>query len=255
MIRRSLLQVTVLVATVAMSSHSAAAGIPVIDGTNLIQSTMTALQTLRIEMEQVKANLTAAQQLQTQLKMVQAAGSGDVSAALSLASTQSTALRNLATASQATYGSVSQFRGYVDNLNYTYQTTATQGNFTQWLQGRQALADAGDVRAKAMMQQGETLINQLSTDMAARQSALVQAQSAVGQLQATQATSRQLDLLAAQQSDLKLLLASAHQERQVEKLEDLAERRAKAQIAIDQEAQRRAAEAQFRSRQHAAPNF
>ena len=49
MIRRSLLQVTVLVVTVAMSSHSAAAGIPVIDGTNLIQSTMTALQTLRIE--------------------------------------------------------------------------------------------------------------------------------------------------------------------------------------------------------------
>ncbi|SDD57045.1 P-type conjugative transfer protein TrbJ [Cupriavidus sp. YR651] len=196
-------------ASFAIASSAHATGFPVIDISNLIQNTMTALQSVKDEVYQ---NTNIAYQYKMMAnQLLQATGLdpsqlteqlGALQSEISSNETYGGALKDL-------YGSLS---GNADYLNRVQSMVVSSGKSPgQWFEDQRTLLNNGDKTAKNLFKLGTSVFN--NTEAVAKRREKIQKQMKLSPTaQATaQTTNQMLDVLASQNSDMLQLMSAKTQ--------------------------------------------
>lgn len=193
--------------TFASSAH--AAGLPVIDVTNLIQNTMTALQSVKDEVYQ-NTNITYQYKMMAN-QLLQSTGldGAALTEQLGALNNEISSNERYGSALKDLYGSLS---GNTDYLNRVQSMMVSSGKTpSQWFEDQAALLSNGDKTAKNMFNLGTTVFK--NTEATAKRRETIQKQMKLSPTaQATaQTTNQMLDVLASQNSDLLQLMSAKTQ--------------------------------------------
>jgi type IV secretion system protein TrbJ len=215
------------------------ATLPVIDPTNLIQNTKTAISAVKGEVYQ-DTNITY--QYQMMLNQLKQAVNLNPAAMLAQATTITndiTSLTKYTTALKSLYG------GLQDNAQYATKVQAliTQSGKTpaQWFSDQSTLISNNDTTAKQLFQQGNDVISHVSALAKRRQEIQDQLNMSPTAEATAQLTTHMLDIVASQNSDLLQMMASKQQKdavaQSVKTADDQANNTAKAalQTQLDQQ--------------------
>ncbi|CAG2155405.1 conjugal transfer protein TrbJ [Cupriavidus numazuensis] len=196
-------------ATLVLSSAANATGLPVIDVANLVQTTMSAMQSLKDEVYQNTNVVYQYKMMANQL--LQATG---------LDASQLTEQLN------AIKGDIGQYEVYGASLKDVYGAVSDNGDYlkrvqsmmissgktpAQWFDDQRALLNGGDKTAKNLFNLGATVFK--NTQAAAKRRQKIQDQmNLTPTAQATaQTTNQMLDVLASQNSDVLQLMSARAQ--------------------------------------------
>nr|WP_315595547.1 conjugal transfer protein TrbJ [uncultured Cupriavidus sp.] len=190
----------------AFAANAHAAGLPVIDVTNLIQNTMTALQSVKDEVYQ-NTNITYQYKMMAN-QLLQSTGLDATQLTEQLGSLQSEISNNEVYGGvlKDLYGSIS---GNADYLNRVQSMMVSSGKTqTQWFDDQRTLLTNGDKTAKNLFSLGTNVFN--NTDALAKRREKIQKQMRLSPTaQATaQTTNQMLDVLASQNSDMLQLMSA-----------------------------------------------
>jgi len=196
-------------ASFTLSSVAHAAGLPVIDVTNLIQNTMTALQSVKDEVYQ-NTNITYQYKMMAN-QLLQSTGL-DASALEQQLSALNEQISNNETYSNVLKDLYGGLSGNTDYLNRVQSMIVSSGKSpTQWFEDQSTLLDNGDKTAKNLFNLGSTVFK--NTEATAKRREKIQKQLKLSPTaQATaQSTGQMLDVLAGQNSDLLQLMSAKAQ--------------------------------------------
>jgi len=198
-----------LAASLSLSSLAHASGFPVIDVANLLQTTRTALQSVKTE---IYENTNIAYQYKMMAnQLLQATGMDPVHLAEQLDAIKDDigkydvygmTLKDL-------YGTISENADY---LNKVQSMVAASGKSNdQWLDDQRTLLSNGDKTAKNLFSLGNTVVKNVQTQAKRRQKIQKEMKLTGTAQAAAEATNEMLDVLANQNSDLLQMMSAKTQ--------------------------------------------
>jgi type IV secretion system protein TrbJ len=200
------------VATAALAfgfASTAHAQLAVIDPTNLIQNTMTAIGAVKGEVYQ---DTNIAYQYQMMLNQLKQATNLNPAAMLAQANTIS---NDLSTLNKYTDTMKSLYGGLQSNAEYAtkVQSLITQSGktTTQWYNDQATLISNNDQTAKQLFQQGNDVISHVSALAKRRQEIQDQLNMSPTAEATAQLTTHMLDIVASQNSDMLQMMATKQQ--------------------------------------------
>lgn len=203
---KSLVAATVMTLGLVQQGH---AQLAVIDPTNLIQNTLSAIGAVKGEVYQ---DTNIAYQYQMMLNQLKQAVNLNPSAMLAQATTITndiTSLNKYTDSLKALYG------GLQDNAQYAtkVQSLITQSGktTTQWFNDQSTLIANNDTTAKQLFQQGNDVISHVSVLAKRRQEIQDQLNMSPTAEATAQLTTHMLDIVASQNGDLLQMMASKQQ--------------------------------------------
>lgn len=196
-------------ASFTLSSLAHAGGFPVIDVTNLIQNTMTALQSVKDEVYQ---NTNIAYQYKMMAnQLLQSTGLD--AAALE----QQLGALNDEISNNDSYGNVLKdlyggLSGNTDYLNRVQSMIVSSGKSpSQWFEDQSTLLNNGDKTAKNLFNLGSTVFKNIQATAKRREKIQKQMKLSPTAQATAQSTNQMLDVLAGQNSDLLQLMSAKTQ--------------------------------------------
>ncbi|KAI3602992.1 conjugal transfer protein TrbJ [Cupriavidus necator] len=196
-------------ASLSFSSLAYAGGLPVIDVANLLQTTRTALQSLKTE---IYENTNIAYQYKMMAnQLLQATGMDPVHLAEQLDAikddigkydTYGVTLKDL-------YGTVTENADYLAKVQS--MVTASGKTSGQWLEDQRTLLTNGDKTAKNLFNLGNTVVKNVQTQAKRRQKIQKEMKLTGTAQAAAEATNEMLDVLANQNSDLLQMMSAKAQ--------------------------------------------
>lgn len=192
-------------ATFAIAPAAQASGLPVIDVANLIQSTMTALQSLKDEVYQNTNIAYQYKMMANQLLQATGLDASDVTTQLSAIQDEIGDYEAYGASLKDLYGTVSDNKDYLSKVQS--MIVASGKTKEQWFDDQSALLANGDKTAKNLFNLGDKVFK--NTQATAKRRQKIQSQiklSPTAQAQA-QTTNQMLDVLASQNSDLLQLMS------------------------------------------------
>lgn len=196
-------------ASFTLSSVAHAGGLPVIDVTNLIQNTMTALQSVKDEVYQNTNIVYQYKMMANQLLQATGLDATQLTEQLSALSEEISSFESYGSVLKDLYGGIS---GNTDYLNRVQSLIVSSGKSPgQWLEDQAALLTNGDKTAKNLFNLGMSVFK--NTEALAKRREKIQKQMKLTPTAqaAAQTTNQMLDVLASQNSDLLQLMSARAQ--------------------------------------------
>ncbi|EIM98698.1 type IV secretion system family protein [Paraburkholderia hospita] len=206
---KKLLRSGAAVAALTFGSATVHAQLAVIDPTNLIQNTFTAMGAIKGEVYQ-DTNLTY--QYQMMLNQIKQATNLNPAA---MAAQVSTITNDMSTLTKYTDTMKALYGGLQSNAEYTTKVQAliTQSgkSTTQWFNDQATLISNNDQTAKQLFQQGNDVISHVSVLAKRRQEIQDQLNMSPTAEATAQLTTHMLDIVASQNGDMLKMMASKQQ--------------------------------------------
>lgn len=196
-------------ASFTLSSVAHAAGLPVIDVTNLIQNTMTALQSVKDEVYQNTNIVYQYKMMANQLLQATGLDATQLTEQLTALTEEISSYEEYGNVLKDLYGAVG---GNTDYLNRVQSLiVAANKSPNQWLEDQAALLVNGDKTAKNLFNLGRTVFKNTETLAKRREKIQKQMKLTPTAQAAAQTTNQMLDVLASQNSDLLQLMSARAQ--------------------------------------------
>lgn len=196
-------------ASLSLSSLAHAGGLPVIDVSNLVQTTMTALQSVKDEVYQNTNIVYQYKMMANQLLQATGLDVTELTEQLTALSEEVSKYEAYGSVLKDLYGGIS---GNTDYLNRVQSLIVTSGKSPgQWLEDQAALLTNGDKTAKNLFNLGMTVFK--NTEALAKRREKIQKQMKLTPTAqaAAQTTNQMLDVLASQNSDLLQMMSAKTQ--------------------------------------------
>lgn len=232
--------------SLAASSLAHASGLPVIDVANLIQTTLSALQSLKTEIYENTNIAYQYKMMANQLLQSTGMDAGHLTEQLGAISDDIRQYEDYGSSLKDLYGSVSDNADYLSKIQS--MVTASGKSTDEWFADQRKLLEKGDRTARVLFDLGGNVAKNVQ-NQAKRREKVQKAMKLTGTAQAAaEATNEMLDILATQNSDvLQLMSAKAQADAARDKqanADDAVKTEAMRSLARDQEEQLR----QLRSR-------
>lgn len=178
----------------------------VFDPQNFTKNVVTAAQTLKIEVEQVKQRIQQYQQLQT---MYQNLAKSDPSSYQWQVNDIKEKIKVITDYKQSLVDVNSALGGqaqYLDNIQRNY-AMSNSGNFEEYMTSLQQRADAGELRAQHLMNVSKSVSSNIENTTNRRRELQSRVQNVTGILESSQTTNQYLDTIVAQNNDLARIMS------------------------------------------------
>lgn len=200
---------TAAAASIGFSSLAQAGGLPVIDVTNLIQNTMTALQSVKDEVYQNTNIVYQYKMMANQLLQATGLDAAQLTEQITALTEEISSYEEYGNVLKDLYGAVG---GNTDYLNRVQSLiVAANKSPGQWLEDQAALLINGDKTAKNLFNLGRTVFKNTETLAKRREKIQKQMKLTPTAQAAAQTTNQMLDVLASQNSDLLQLMSARAQ--------------------------------------------
>lgn len=196
-------------ASLTFSSLAHAGGMPVIDWVNLVQNTMTALQSVKDEVYQNTNIVYQYKMMANQLLQATGLDAAQLTEQITALTDEISSYEQYGSVLKDLYGAVG---GNTDYLNRVQSLmVAANKSPGQWLEDQAALLVSGDKTAKNLFNLGMTVFK--NTEAIAKRREKIQKQMKLTPTAqaAAQTTNQMLDVLASQNSDLLKLMSARAQ--------------------------------------------
>lgn len=226
----------VLAAGIVGSSSAHATGFPVIDVANLVQTTMSALQSVKDEVYQNTNIIYQYKMMANQLLQSTGLDADSLTEQVSSISENISGLQAYGSTLKDLYGGVSDSADY---LNRVQSMVSSSGKTSaQWFQDQASLLANGDKTAKNLFNLGNKVFSNTEA-LAKRRKQIQEKTKLTPTAQATaQTTNQMLDVLAAQNSDVLQLMSAKTQSDADKDQKAVAIETESAEIAQDLQARR-----------------
>ncbi|MFJ4291226.1 conjugal transfer protein TrbJ [Cupriavidus sp. NPDC089707] len=195
----------IAIATSALGASSAHAALPVTDWVGLVQTTMTAMQSLKTEVYENTNIMYQYKMMANQLLQATGLDAGAIMEQLDSITEEIGKYEIYGTTLKDLYGTVSDNADYLKKIHS--MVVASGKTKDQWFEDQRALLSNGDKTAKALFSLGEQIFKNTQSVAKRRQKIQSNIKLSPTAQAAAQTTNQMLDVLASQNSDLLQLMS------------------------------------------------